>query len=298
MNVRVCVERSDVDVGIVVALGVTVMLWASSFTAIRAALADFAPGELAFLRFALASAALAGYACVARPALPRRADIPRVALAGALGIAFYNLALNTGQLTVSAGAAGFLINVSPVFSVLLGMALRGERVTRWGGVGIAASFTGVGLIAVGSAGPLTLGQGAPVILAAALCMSLQLLVQKPLLARYSPLAVTTGMIWAGTLFFLPFAPAALVAVPQASVQSLGAIVFLALGPGVTAYIAWAHVLSRLPISRAASFQYLVPPVSLLVAYAWLGEVPGAVTLAGGALALGGVVVVNTLGRVR
>ena len=55
-------------------------------------------------------------------------------------------------------------------------------------------------------------------------------------------------------------------------------------------------MSRLPAAQAASFLYLVPPVATLIGFVWLGEVPTPVALIGGSLALGGVLVVNTLGR--
>jgi drug/metabolite transporter (DMT)-like permease len=40
----------------------------------------------------------------------------------------------------------------------------------------------------------------------------------------------------------------------------------------------------------------VPAIALLIAWLWLGEVPGALSLIGGAFAIGGVIVVATLGR--
>jgi drug/metabolite transporter (DMT)-like permease len=41
---------------------------------------------------------------------------------------------------------------------------------------------------------------------------------------------------------------------------------------------------------------LVPPIATLISWGWLGEVPGWGTFAGGAVALAGVVLVNTVGR--
>jgi drug/metabolite transporter (DMT)-like permease len=52
----------------------------------------------------------------------------------------------------------------------------------------------------------------------------------------------------------------------------------------------------MPASRTASFLYAQPVLAMLVAWVWQGVVPGLVTLAGGALALAGVVVVQTKGR--
>src|SRR6202171_2939597 len=84
-----------------VAVAVTVLLWSSSFPGIRAALIGFTPGQLAALRYLVASGVFVLLATVRRLSLPRRSDLPRIALVGGLGIAAYNLALNTGETTVS-----------------------------------------------------------------------------------------------------------------------------------------------------------------------------------------------------
>src|SRR5512136_1077496 len=89
------------------AIAVTLLLWASAFAGIKAGMrltpegvpgADgYGPGEVALLRFGVASLVLAAYALVKRMRLPARVDLPRIALAGFLGITVYHLALNFGE---------------------------------------------------------------------------------------------------------------------------------------------------------------------------------------------------------
>lgn len=280
----------------VIAVGVTILLWSAAFPGIRAALTSFTPSELAFLRFAIASIAVGAYWLARRPALPRRRDLPRIILAGVLGITAYNLLLNFGQLTVSAGAASFLVNLAPVFALILGVALAGERVTLWALLGMLLSFCGVAMIAFGGSRELRFDYGAVFIVAAAFCFALSFVVQKPLLAHIRPIGVTTGMIWAATATLLPFAPSAVAAIPNASVDAIIALVFLGLGPSMLAYLAWSHALTQYPVTRATSFLYLVPPVTLTVSFFWVDEVPNLLTAVGGVLTLAGVIIVNTFGR--
>lgn len=276
-------------------VGLTVLLWASAFPAIRAALGTFGPAELAALRFLVASLALGLYLAWARPPLPGWDELPRIIAAGGLGIAAYNLLLNSGSRIVDAGTASFVVNTAPVFTALLGAALLGERLRPYGWLGIGLSFAGVAMIAVGR-GDMGFGSGALLILAAAVCQASQFVLQKPLLARYGALPVTACLIWAGTAMLLPFFPGALDAAPTAPLEALGAVLFLGLGPAALAYVAWSFALARLPVGRAASFLYLVPPVATGMAWVWLGEAPGTGALLGGAVALAGVILVNTVGR--
>lgn len=290
------VPRAGAALTTALALGVTIVLWASAFVAIRAALPGYSPAHLAVLRFLVASAVLAIYAAATHMRRPAARDLPRLAATGVLGISAYNLALNTGELEVSAGAASLLVNTGPIWTALLATALLGERLRRWGWLGIGLSFAGAASIGLGEGAGVGLSRGAALVLLAAVLQSAYSVVQKPLLARYRPVEATAYAIWAGTLALLPFAPGlpeALLAAPPAATA---AAVFLGIGPAALAYVAWATALARLPASRAASFLYLVPPVALLIGWLWLGELPGVVSLAGGALAIGGVVLVTRLGR--
>ena len=275
----------------------TVVLWAASFPAIAVALRGFDPAPLAALRFVGASAALLVIARMADIGLPRPSDLPRIAATGVVGIAAYNLLLNLGQTTVSAGTTVLLINTNPILTAILARFLLGERLRPAGWLGILMAFAGAALIALSRSGwSFEVEWGTVYLLAAALCFALQWVLQKPLLARHRPLAVATWVIWAGTFLLLPFAPAGLRQLAAASADAIAATVFLALGPAALAYAAWGYAVAHFALGRAASFLYLVPPVSLLIAYALLGEVPGLWTLAGGVLTLSGVIVVNTLGR--
>jgi len=57
-----------------------------------------------------------------------------------------------------------------------------------------------------------------------------------------------------------------------------------------------EALSRVPASLLGSTLYLNPALAILIAWAWLGEIPHPLALAGGALALVGVGAVQRFGR--
>lgn len=290
------VARAGLDMRTAMALATTVVLWASSFAGIRAGLEAYSPEHVAVLRLLIASLVLGGYALATGIRLPARRDLPALVIAGFLGFTLYNLLLNRGQQTVPAGTAALLVNTGPVFTVVLARVMLGERLRGWGWVGIAVGFCGAAMIAVGQAGGMRISRGAALVILAALAQSLFFIRQKPLLARYRPIECTTFVIWMGTACLLPFAGGLPRAIAAAPVDATLAVVFLGVGPAAVAFVTWAYALSRLPASRAASFLYVVPAVSIAIAWLWLGEVPRALALVGGAVALAGVVIVNTRGR--
>jgi drug/metabolite transporter (DMT)-like permease len=292
------VKGSGFDARVPVALVVTTILWASAFAGIRAGLEAYEPGQVALFRFLVASAVLAGYAVLTRMRLPERRDLPAVFLAGLLAFAVYHVALNHGEVTVSAGSASILIATAPVFTALLAVVFLGERLRNLGWVGMGVSFLGSVLISLGEGEGLSLNARAALILLAALSTSLYFILQKPYLEKYGALAFTTYAIWAGTLLTLVYLPGLVSQAQTAPLSTTLAMVYLGVFPTAIAYVTYAYAFSRMAASRAASFLYVIPVMAYLMAWLWLGEVPTPLSVAGGAVTLAGVFIVNVLGRRR
>jgi drug/metabolite transporter (DMT)-like permease len=98
------------------------------------------------------------------------------------------------------------------------------------------------------------------------------------------------------VLLLPFGGGLVPAIAAAPLDATLAVVYLGVVPGALGYFTWSYVLSRVPASIAGSFHSLVPVFAVLTGWLLLGEVPTLLTLGGGALVIGGVVLVNTRGR--
>lgn len=277
------------------AVGLTLLTWASAYVAIRHAVRAFPPASLALIRFAVASATLAALTVptgkVSLRGMPRR-DVAGFLLLGFVAIAIYHPALNAGERTVSAGAASLLINTGPIWTALIAMVFLHERLGMRGWIGTALAFAGAVIVSIGAAGGIRFDGDVGFILIASLCQAVYFVMQKSYLRRYGALQSTCAVIWLGTIFLVPFAPELVRAFRAASPAEIFSAVYLGVAPGAVGYLTWTYVLSRMPASRAASLLYLVPPLAYLIGWAVLGERPDAAALLGGIPIIVGLALVN------
>ncbi len=71
--------------------------------------------------------------------------------------------------------------------------------------------------------------------------------------------------------------------------------FLAIVPGVLAYLTWTYVLARAPATLAVNALCLVPLLAVVIAYLWVGERPSGLELLGGLVTVAGVGLVGLRG---
>ncbi len=268
-------------------LVVTLLLWASAFAGIRVALHGYSPIEVAAFRYLIASIALGLLALTRGGRLPDRKDIFRIILVGGLGIAVYNITLNYGEISVTAGAASFIISTTPVFTSLLSISMLGERVKPLQWFGMSIAIAGIAVIALGGDG-LRFNSGATLVLIAAISSSLYNVLQKPLLAKYGALNVVSFAIWIGTILLLPFALNLHHTVLKASPSETLAVIYMGIFPAAIAYVCWSYVLARMQASKLSLALFLIPIISSLIAFVWIGEIPTLLTFVGGGICLSGV----------
>jgi len=165
------------------------------------------------------------------------------------------------------------------------------------GVGLGVAFAGVVLIATATSGPGErdlLGIGLCLLAASAYAVSL--VVQKPLMSRFSALQVTWTACAVGSLACLPFAAGLSRDLREASAVDTGWVVYLGLFPTAIAFTTYAYALAHMSAGSLSVTTYLVPPLTVLMSWLVLSEAPPAMAYVGGALCLLGVALTRRSGR--
>ena len=281
-----------------------VVFWGASFVAVKEALREIAPATVVWLRFAIGVAVLAAAVTARRQLrLPRLRDLPYFALLGLLGVVVHHWLQSNGLLTAQASTSAWIIATIPVFAALLGWLVLREPLGRIGVLGIALAAAGV-LLVVSRGEPDTLLRsnfGEPgdllILLSAPNWAIFTVLSRRSLsdhpAARMMFFVMAIG--WLGT--FVPFvAGPGFADIARLSPQGWLAVLFLGLACTGLGYIFWYDALEVLPVSRVTVLQYLQPLVAMAVAIAIGQETFVPITLAGGAVIVAGVWLVNRRSR--
>jgi drug/metabolite transporter (DMT)-like permease len=271
------------------AAGLTLVLWSSSYAAISYGLQAFTPGEIALMRFAIATAVLMVPVAMSRIKLPPQRDWALLALLACFGHFLYQLSLGYSMTRLSAGAAAVVISTVPSVTAVLAMLRLKEHISPRAAAGLAIAFAGTLMVTLGRGHSIHFEPLAFLVFVAVLCSASYFVFQKPLLQRTDAIGFTAASLFVATLLFLPFGthlPAKLMAAPW---RQLLSVLYLALFPTVIGFVCWSYALKRAPASRVASFLYLQPLMGCLIAWLWLGEIPTWLTVVGGTLAVVGVI---------
>ena len=275
------------------AIVLVIFLWASAFVGIRAGLQAYSPEGLALLRYLIASFCIGVVYFQKTQKKPMRIrDICGLLSIGMIGIGLYNIALNYGELSVSSGIASFITNQSPLVTTIFAVLFLGESLSFLGVIGFVISIFGIALITLTESPGFNWNIGILYILLATFVAGCYSVLQKPFLKRYHPIQTTTYIIWGGTLFLLFYFSHLHHDLLVAPFKSTLIVIYLGIFPAAMGYVAWSYVLMNVSVSRAVSFIYFIPVVTVLLGWFFLKEIPMGVTFCGGLLAMFGVWLVN------
>lgn len=271
----------------------TIIFWASAFIGIKLGLSDYSPGALALLRFLVASISIAiiykSQNIETSVSWPHRLLLM---LAGMAGIGVYNICLNIGELSVSAGVASFVIGLMPVMTIVLSLFFLNEKQSNGVWVGVLISLLGLFVLAFWEGFQENMGLGIALILVSTFTGALLTIIQKHYAKYYHPVAIISWMIWGGTLLLFIFLPQLLREIKVASPTATIAAIYMGIFPGAIAYYAWGLVLKTVSASKTSISLYALPILSTLLGFIFLHEQPSFTALAGGSITLVGAFIAH------
>jgi drug/metabolite transporter (DMT)-like permease len=140
--------------------------------------------------------------------------------------------------------------------------------------------------------------GVLLVLLSATVYAIAMVAQKVVLRRVSALQVTWLACLIGTIACLPFAGQLLGDLTTAPRLSMLGVVYLGLVPTALAFSTWAYALSHTTAGKLGVTTFAVPPITILLGWSLLGEVPPLLAIVGGALSLVGIAIARMRPRVR
>jgi drug/metabolite transporter (DMT)-like permease len=268
--------------------------WAANFVVVKTAIATAPPIGFAFVRFLLAGLVLLAILRWREGSVlpPRDAVVP-IALLGALGFGAYQILWATGLTSTTAGTSALIIATTPIWTALVAIAMRTEMPHPARFLGAVVGFVGVALVVAARGLDLSgTGIGDLLTLGAAICWGSYLALSAPLLARLSPLRLTTWTILAGTaVMAIPGAVQLANAGPAwVTPAAVAALLYSGILAGGLANVLVFRAIALVGPSRIANFQLLVPAFAVVMAAAILGEPILAGQVVGGIVIVAGILI--------
>ncbi|TSB47316.1 DMT family transporter [Alkalicoccobacillus porphyridii] len=276
----------------------SISFWGVSFVSTKAVLGVLDPLSLLVLRFGIGALFLFLLLFVQRAHLRLRlAYVPHLLILGVLGVFVHQLIQATALLTIDAANAGWMISFSPIFTVALSILFLHERVSvfKIGGMMMAV----IGVLFITSSGPshtlsFSLNIGYLLMLLSTLNWAVYSILLKKLYIPMPSIVITFYMCLIGFLLTLPFMirQKGWEALPLLSQAEWAHLLFLGVFVSGIAYWFWAKALEVMEASRVSSFLYLEPLTTLIAAIVLLHEHISLISVLGGLIIIGGVVLVN------
>jgi len=274
------------------------LAWAGNFLTSAYALREIPPLLFTALRFALLALPLA--LLLRRPAA---GQWPRLIAASlAVGVLHFGLSFIALKLAGDLSSPAIVLQSYVPMTALLGWAVLGERFGWRTGLAIAVSFAGVLVLGFD---PLVLDRPLSllVMLASAFFLAVGTVLMKPLRG----LTVWSQQGWMAVLSILPllalslwWEPQGLDLVRMAGPLAWSGVAYSAFVSSLLGHGLYYVLVQRHPIAQVTPWLLLVPVLAVALGVLVWGDRPGPRLLLGGAMVLGGVLIIalRALARAR
>ena len=287
------------------AFGLLGLIWGSSFLWIRIAVQDIGPFTLVALRLLFGLLGLLAVMAYKKQPFPRdRRTLRSLAIMGIINTALPFTLISWGETRIESSLASILNGTVPLFAIIIAhLWLHDERITLARIIGLLVGFVGV-VILVGrdfdieSLGGNFLGQLAVIAASISYAVSATfsrkyLRGQAPVVQSTMTLLVADALMWLSLPAVHCFTPS-LDAPNQFPTLPITwvAIIWLGVLGSCVAYLMYFWLLNTWGVTRSSLVTYIFPVVGLILGIVFLGETIDWRLVAGSALVVSGIAVVN------
>ena len=265
-------------------------LFSANYIISKLGMRAFNPLVFAYLRVLGAAVVLnlaAGWKARATPE-----DRKLILVFSLLGVVLNQTLFLTGLSFTDAHVAAILITTIPVMTLGVAMIAGRERATpmKVGGIVLAGAGALLVVGGEGAFGSMRALIGAALITGNCLAYALYLVISKPAMARLSPRLTTARMFLYASVIMLPIAAVPLARESWATIPPNAwlALVLVIAGPTVAAYWINAWTLRYADASTVATYVYVQPVLTAVLAMIFLGEQIRAIAIVAAAMIFAGV----------
>ena len=280
---------------------ITMLFWGGTFIAGRALAGSVPPADSAFLRFVIASLALAVLVRLVdgKIQIPPRKLLFPLFLLGATGVFSYNLCFFTGLQYIEAGRAALIIALNPLAITIAAVFVLGEKLNLKQFCGLIISLVGtLFVISNGQPGIIFtggIGVGEAAIFGCVISWAVYSLIGRTVLNTISPVAAVFYSSIFGSILLFPLT------LQNGSVGHLfthtlkewASLVYLGLFGTAIGFTLYYLAIRGIGASRSSVFINLVPLFSIFLAWLVLGESINPTVITGGLVLLTGVYLANS-----
>ena len=274
------------------------LIWGSSFLWIKIAIQELDAFTLVGWRLLFGTLGMVVVILVRRPPLPRTwRTWASLALLGIINTALPFVLISWGEKSIDSAVASVLNSTVPLFTLVLAhFALHDEPITARKAAGLLIGFGGIvvlmardleaGVLRAGALGQLA------VLLAALSYASASVFARRtmrevpPLVQAFVPMAIADAIVW--TVATQVGDPGRLPAIPLTWV----ALLWLGLLGSCIAYLLFYNLLHSVGATRTTMVTYVFPVVGVTLGVLFLNELADWHLLAGAALVVASLAVVN------
>jgi drug/metabolite transporter (DMT)-like permease len=266
--------RNQTRLGYVCLIG-AIGLWSTVEVVTRSILTEVQPIQLAWVRFLIGGLFLA--ALLPLDLRKRGLRLDRRIILFCLwvsipGVVISNIALQYSLVHTGAAVVATIYGASPLVVMALSCLVLGESVTLPRTVGLSCGLLGVAVLSMGKHTDTFSLLGVALAICAAGAFSLWTVFVKKSAGPFAGLPITVLCFAFGVLFITPLALLEGKGIDvTALLHQAVPVLYLAIGGTALSYWLYFKGLEHVDATPAASMILLKPPVTAVLAYAWLGE---------------------------